>query len=491
MIMKNAKNEETAKEILANVGGKDNIQSNVACMTRLRLGIKDKGKVNINALRSIDGVLAVVDADTLQVVLGPGKVNQVAEPFALLSAVPLGSEEEDDATVAQDTKASEATDVKDIAKVNKSENKAKHDKPLQRGLQHIANVFIPLLPGIIAAGLINGLTNVIDYQTGSAFVNDWWYMTIKTLGWGLFTFLPIFVGMNAAREFHGSPILGGLGGTLCLGVVVPGFPLGSQAISMPLTNSPYVVGVGGLLTALFMGIFFAWLEKNIRRWMPTVLDTFFTPLLTVIIGSLIAVVFLQPVGGWLTNAIYLVMDFVYGKLSVFGGFILSSTFLGLVSVGLHQALTPIHVLLNDPTGPTHGINYLLPILMMAGGGQVGAGFALYFKSKNARFRKMVMSSIPVAILGIGEPLMYAVTLPLGRSFITACIGAGFGGVVASLFHLGAVSQGVSGLFGLLIMQPGQQLSYLLAMAVAYLGGFIVTWFFGVDESRIDEIYPEK
>lgn len=346
------------------------------------------------------------------------------------------------------------------------------------------------MPGIIAAGLINGLTNVIDYQTGSAFSTDWWYMTIKTLGWGLFTFLPIFVGMNAAREFKGSAILGGIGGTLCLGIKITDSPLSSQGISMPFTHAPFTVGVGGLITALLMGIFFAVLERNIRKIMPSVLDTFFTPLLTVIIGSLLAVVFLQPAGAWLTTAIYTVMDFVYTKLSIFGGFVLSSTFLALVSVGLHQALTPIHVLLNDPTGPTHGINYLLPILMMAGGGQVDAGFALYFKSKNKRFKKMVMSSIPVAILGVGEPLMYAVTLPLGRAFVTASIGAGFGGIFASLFHLGAVSQGVSGLFGLLIMQPGQQLTYLLALLIAYLGGFIVTWFFGVDENRINEIYPE-
>jgi Phosphotransferase system IIC components, glucose/maltose/N-acetylglucosamine-specific len=480
-------NKDIANEILKNVGGKENVTANVACMTRLRLGIKDNDKVNVDALKRIDGVLAVVQADTLQVVLGPGKVNKIAEPFAELTGVALGSDTSDE-NVAEDSQRGES--IQDIAKENKTANKAKHDKPLQRGLQHIANVFIPLLPGIIAAGLINGLANVIDYQTGQAFVTDWWYMTIKTLGWGLFTFLPIFVGMNAAREFKGSAILGGIGGTLCLGVTVTGSPLSSQAISMPFTHAPFTVGVGGLITALLMGIFFAFLERNIRKIMPSVLDTFFTPLLTVIIGALIAVVFLQPAGAWLTTAIYTVMDFVYTKLSVFGGFILSSTFLALVSVGLHQALTPIHVLLNDPTGPTHGINYLLPILMMAGGGQVGAGFALYFKSKNKRFKKMVMSSIPVAILGVGEPLMYAVTLPLGRAFVTASIGAGFGGIVASLFHLGAVSQGVSGLFGLLIMQPGQQLIYLLALLVAYVGGFIVTWFFGVDENRINEIYPE-
>jgi len=355
----------------------------------------------------------------------------------------------------------------------------------------VANVFIPLLPGIIAAGLINGICNVIDFQTGSAFANDWWYATIKTIGWGMFAFLPLLVAMNAAAEFKGSRVLGAIGGIYCLNLGITTFPLASLALNMPFTNSPYVAGVGGILTALLIGFFIAFVEKWVRSWMPDMLDTFLSPLITVIFCGLIAVVFLQPVGSWLTNIIYVVMDFFYNKLSWFGGYILSSTFLGLVSVGLHQALTPIHIMLNDPTGPTKGINYLLPILMMAGGGQVGAGLALFFKSKNKRFKKLVMSSIPVAVLGVGEPLMYAVTLPLGRTFVTACLGAGFGGVAASLFHLGTVSQGVSGLFGLLIMQPGQQLQFLIALLIAYLGGFIITWFFGVDEGRINELFPEK
>ncbi|MGR3741888.1 PTS transporter subunit EIIC [Companilactobacillus sp. DQM5] len=473
------KSDQVAEEILNSVGGKNNIEANVACMTRLRLQVKDKNKVNIENLKKVEGVLAVVDADTLQVVLGPGKVNKVAEPFSKLSEVALGYEDDDN---------SEVDSVDEIAKNNKKQNKEKHDKPLQRGLQHIANVFIPLLPGIIAAGLINGLTNVIDFQTHGSLMNQWWYMTIKSIGWGLFTFLPIFVGMNAAREFKGTAILGGIGGTICLSIAVPGFPLLTKGVIMPLTNKPFTVGVGGLITALFMGIFFAYLEKNIRKVMPDLLDTFFTPLLTVLIGALLAVVVLQPAGSWLTNGIYIVMDFIYSKLGILGGFLLSASFLPLVSVGLHQALTPIHVLLNDPNGPTKGINYLLPILMTAGGGQVGAALALFFKTKNKKLKKLAMNSIPVAFLGVGEPLMYAITLPLGRSFITACIGSGLGGIVASLFHLGAVSQGVSGLFGLLIMQPGQQIQFLIAMILAYIGGFLCTWFFGVDEERINEVF---
>ena len=171
-----------------------------------------------------------------------------------------------------------------------------------------------------------------------------------------------------------------------------------------------------------------------------------------------------------------------------GGYILAAGFLPLVSVGLHQALTPIHTLLNDPTGPTKGINYLLPILMMAGGGQVGAGIAIYIKTKNQRLKNMVRDSIPVGILGIGEPLMYAVTLPLGKPFITACLGSGIGGILAVLFHLGTISQGVSGLFGLLIVVPGTWIYFIIAMLGAYAGGFALTYLFGIDDEKIEEMY---
>ena len=139
-------------------------------------------------------------------------------------------------------------------------------------------------------------------------------------------------------------------------------------------------------------------------------------------------------------------------------------------------------------GPTKGVNYLLPILMMAGGGQVGAGIAIYIKTKNQRLKNMVRDSIPVGILGIGEPLMYAVTLPLGKPFITACLGSGIGGVLAVLFHLGTISQGVSGLFGLLIAVPGTWIYFIITMLGAYAGGFALTYLFGIDDEKIEEMY---
>ncbi len=472
--------QKMAQEVLLALGGKENVSANATCMTRLRVGVVNSSKADIAALKKIDGVLGVVDSGTIQIVLGPGKVNKIGEEFSKLTGLALGSEEADE-------------DLKTLTQENKAANKAKHEGPVQNFLKRIANIFVPLLPGIIAAGLINGITNVINVSTHGALSGQWWYECIRTMGWALFAFLPLLVGMNAAKEFKGSAVLGALAGAMSISV--PTMPLLSKfadaPVLLPLTGKVFNPGAGGLLAALIAGIFFAYLEKWIRKIMPTILDTFFTPLLTVIIGSLVALIVLQPVGAFLTTGIFSVLDFVYNKLGVVGGYILSAGFLPLVSVGLHQALTPIHAMLNDPAGPTKGINYLLPILMMAGGGQVGAGFALYLKTKNKKLKRLTRDSLPVGILGIGEPMMYAVTLPLGKPFVTACLGAGVGGILASLFHLGAVSQGVSGLFGLLIVVPGTQLLYAIAMIGAYVGGFVLTYFFGVDENRINEVYGKN
>ena len=466
--------KKTAQEIYNILGGKENIISNAVCMTRLR--VKTRNEVDFEKLKKIDGVLNVVNAETLQIVLGPGKVNAVGDEFSKLSGIALGFSD---------------SNVKDVASENKKANKQKYNGPVQRFLQKIANIFVPLLPGIIASGLIMGLTNVINVATKNAYNTVWWFAAIRSIGFVMFGYLAIYVGMNAAKEFGGTAVLGGIMGSIF--ITNPALPLllkveNKSAIILPFTGKPFAPGMGGLLASLFMGIIVAYLEKNIRKIVPVMLDTFFTPLLTLIIGVFIALIIIQPLGTFVTGFIFAILDFSYKKLGILGGYILAAGFLPLVSVGLHQALTPIHTLLNDPTGPTKGINYLLPILMMAGGGQVGAGIAIYIKTKNQRLKNMVRDSIPVGILGIGEPLMYAVTLPLGKPFITACLGSGIGGVLAVLFHLGTISQGVSGLFGLLIVVPGSWIYFIIAMLGAYVGGFMLTYLFGIDDEKIEEMY---
>lgn len=467
---------EISENLIALLGGRENITSNAACMTRLRVGVKDLSKVEGDAIKKVEGVLGVVESETYQIVFGPGKVNKVLDEFYKLTGLNKGEAEE--------------VGVNNLANENKEAQKAKYDKPLQRFLKKIANIFVALLPGIIAAGLINGICNVINVSTQGSLAGVWWYQCIRTMGWAMFAYLPILVGFNAAKEFGGSGVLGAIAGALSISN--PAMPLlatiNDSQIILPISNVPFNPASGGLLAALIAGVFFAFLEKKIRKHMPDLIDTFISPLLVLIIGGIIVLIVIQPLGAGLTKVIFAILSFAYEQLGVVGGYILAAGFLPLVALGLHQALTPIHAMLNDPAGATEGINYLLPILMMAGGGQVGAGFALYRKTKNQKLKRYIRDSIPVGILGIGEPMMYAVTLPLGKPFITACIGAGFGGAVVALLHLGTVSQGVSGLFGLLIVQPGQQFGFIIAMLLSYAGGFVVTHFFGVDEDRINEVY---
>ncbi len=447
-----------SKTLITHLGGRENIIGAEACMTRLRVSVHDIKKVDMSAIEKTEGVMGVVHADTVQIVFGPGTVNKVLQAFK-----------------------------ENLA----GENKEKKT-PVQNALKHIANIFVPLLAGIIAAGLINGITNAINVASDGSLSGLWWYEAIRTVGWALFTYLPIFVGYNAAKEFGGTPVLGGIAGAIC--IANSGMPLlqtigeNHDPIIMPLTEQVFNPASGGMIAAIIAGALFAFLEKKIRKHMPSVIDTFISPVLVVIIGVFALVLVIQPLSALLTSGMYDVLNFLYSELGALGGYILAGGFLPLVSVGLHQALTPIHALLNDPNGATAGINYLLPILMMAGGGQVGACLALYFKTKNKKLKRIVRDGIPVGLLGVAEPMMYAVTLPLGRCFVTACLGAGVGGAVASLFHLGAVSQGVSGLFGVLIVEPGQEIWFLISMLCAYIGGFVATWFFGVNEKRINEIY---
>ncbi|MDO4538316.1 MAG: PTS transporter subunit EIIB, partial [Coriobacteriales bacterium] len=145
---------EICVELLAALGGKDNVSSNEACMTRLRVGLRNPNLADVEAIRAIEGVLGVVQADTLQIVFGPGKVNKVLDAFVALTGIPKGSSASD----AGDAGASNAAQ---LAKENKGERTARQHNPVQAFLKRVANIFVPLLPGIIAAGLINGVTNIV------------------------------------------------------------------------------------------------------------------------------------------------------------------------------------------------------------------------------------------------------------------------------------------------------------------------------------------
>ena len=436
------------------------------CMTRLRVTINDKRKFDLAKLKAITGVLGVVDTpDQIQIIIGPGKVNQVYEQFMLL----FNAEVTTSGSTATGAQKSE-TSSKDI----KEQLKQKNATPFKLFLKKLANIFIPMIPAFIGCGLILGIVNILaktltpEMLGGVAFDQSTIGIILKLLGGGITFGLALFAGLNTSKEFGGTPILGGV---LAAVLTMP------DLAKLTIFGEHAVPGRGGIIAVLFVCIFAAWLEKRLRKIIPVSLDLFVTPTLVLLISGFLAIFILQPIGGIISDAITNGSKLAVDHGGPVVGFILSAAFLPLVMTGLHQGLTPIHAELIKTTGST----VLLPILAMAGAGQVGAALAVWMKTKNEKLKHIIKSGIVVGFLGVGEPLIYGVTLPLFRPFIAACIGGGLGGAFVATFKLGATGLGISGLPLTLLIHNGM-LMYLAAILIAYVGGFIATWLIGFDDS---------
>jgi sucrose PTS system EIIBCA or EIIBC component len=453
--------ERLAREILEQLGGADNITDVASCMTRLRVKPADHSKVNLAGIKKIDGVLGVVEEETLQIILGPGIVTKVANEVSEITGKNARLVDESD-----------PDPFEGLAGRTKDELNKKNATPFKLFLRRIASIFIPLIPAIVASGLIAGITNVI--VRSGADPESTIIQFLNLIGWGIFSYLGVFVGINTAREFGGSPALGGAAGIL---IINPGLA------NITLFGEALVPGRGGLIGVMLAAVFIAMLEKRIRKFVPSSLDIIITPTLSLLITGIATLFVLQPVGGLISD---LITKGLLGLLDVGGilaGLVLAGTFLPLVVTGLHQGLTPVHMELIN----TIGDDPLLPILAMGGAGQVGAAFAIYFKTKNERLKKVIKGGLPVGMLGIGEPLIFGVTLPLGRPFLTACLGAAVGGAFQAFFKIATIAIGVSGIPLAFLVHTNQILLYLLGLLIAYIFGFIFTWMFGFKEEMAKDI----
>ncbi|MFK4223916.1 PTS transporter subunit EIIC [Streptomyces sp. NPDC019890] len=460
----------TAAEILPLVGGAANISSVAHCMTRLRLGLHDRSLVQDEALKALPAVLGVVEDDTYQIVLGPGTVARVTPEFeALLTAPPRT-----------------ASDLTAQGAAIKAAQQARNATPFKLFLRRIANIFVPLIPALIGCGIIAGLNGLLT--------NLGWLPSVvpalAAIASGFMSLIAVFVGYNTAKEFGGTPILGGAVAAI---IVYAGV---AKVTAFGVTLSP---GQGGVLGALGAAALAVYVEKWCRRWVPESLDVLVTPALTVLVSGLVTIFGLMVVAGEVSTAIG---DFANWLLAYGGagaGFVLGGLFLPLVMLGLHQALIPIHTTLIEQQGYT----VLLPILAMAGAGQVGAATAVYFRlPHNTAIRATIRSALPTGLLGVGEPLIYGVSLPLGRPFVTACVGGAFGGGFVGLFNMlgdtvGSTAIGPSGwaLFPLLDGNRGlggTVAIYAGGLLTGYLVGFFATYFFGFSRQLLADfnVAPE-
>ncbi|EJI3905108.1 PTS transporter subunit EIIC [Listeria monocytogenes] len=478
------KEAEIGKQIFIHVGGMENVSRIAHCMARVRLGIVDSDLVDVAGLKKVPGVIGVVEDDTLQIIVGPGVVNKVAGAMAEMAGVKIGE------TIQENLDSGTKTGkelVEEKASKTKAELKAKQNNSsgFKRLLKSISNIFVPLIPGFVGAGLIAGIAAIISNNiTAGNLDAAVWTQYIDILGVinkGIFAFLAIYVGINTANEFGGTPVLGGgIAGITLLSGLAEG-----HTITNIFTGDPIVAGQGGIIGVLLAVWLMCVLEKNLRKIIPNAIDIIFTPTLVLLIIGLVTIFLIMPFAGLVSDGLVNGINWVIEVGGVFAGFVLGTLFLPMVMFGLHQVLTPIHVEMIAQNGYT----ILLPILAMAGGGQVGAAIALWIRCrKNKPLVNMIKGGLPVGILGIGEPLIYGVTIPLGKPFLTACLGGGIGGAVIGYFgNVGAIAIGPSGVALIPLIANNEWLSYVIGLIAAYLGGFILTYFFGTPKDAMNSV----
>ncbi len=466
-------NQELLSRIVKQVGGKENIRTATHCMTRLRLKLHDSTVVVVDELKGIEGVLGVVQDETLQIVVGPGKSKKLCDLLIESYGVAEGS-----------------LDWEQQKKEVKANQK---QTALKKVARLISNIFIPLIPAIIAAGLLTGFANLIgQFQNQGVISADptslWTLVRLvfSLLGTSFLGYFSIYAGINAAKQFGATEALGGMIGALSIaaGVIDISKFFNWYNIDIP-GNSLLTTGKGGLIGVIFGVWLLSVIEKKLRKIIPDSLDMIATPVLSILITGILFVLVVMPASGVVSDGVNTFLNFFANSpnqlVRIITGYIVAATFLPLVLFGLHHGVVAIYAVQLEKLG---GVT-LSAVTTQAGAGQVGAAIAIYFKAKKMRhtaLKEAVLAGLPSGFLGISEPLMYGVTLPIGKAFVTAGLGAGFGGAFIMAMNVMAVSWGPTGLVAAPLMVAGPNgamgiVYFLCGLCISYIMGFIMTYLF--------------
>ena len=466
-------NQELSLKILELVGGKENVTAATNCMTRLRINLKDYAKADIEGLKATEGVLQVIEMDNLHVVLGPGKAKKVTDLFKA------------DAGVTDGGMSTEADWKENKAAMKAGQKQGK----VKTALKTVGDIFVPLIPGVIAAGLCSGIATLIT-QVNPGYADVKWlfilHQFLTMINTAFMTYITAWAGYRAAEKFGATPILGGMLGmiTTMANINTISGLVGLYNDAQPL-DAILRAGRGGVLAVILGVLLMAKVEKWVRSKMPDALDIVVSPIVILAICVVPYVFVIMPITGVISNALVSVVGAVCMSESIFvrmiAGFLGSFLFLPLVAMGMHHGLVALYTVQLE----TIGFVTLYPALAMAGAGQVGAAIAIWLKAKktgNKRMMSVIGGALPAGVLGVGEPLIYGVTLPMGKPFITAGLGAGFGGAFCMAMKVAATTWGPSGVLALPIMVAGgtsattQMLCYVVGLVISYIMGFIITNF---------------
>ena len=436
-----------AEEIAANIGGGSNVISAAHCATRLRLVIADNSKVNKKVLENVDGVKGMFESNgQLQLIIGTGTVNKVYDEFLSVTGA--------SAATKDDVKAAAASKMPLWKKILKTPG----------------DVFVPILPAIVASGLMMGLVEALAKAIPS-FAESGWFGFLDMVANTAFALLPVLVAISAARVFGGNIFLGGVIGIMMV------HPALMNAWTVTPTNQPAVwdLGIfsisqvgyqGHVIPVILAVLLMATVEKWLHKHVPEMIDLFVTPLVTVLVTAFATFVVIGPIFSILENWVLTGAEWLVTSTGGIGALVMGALYPWTVVMGLHHMYNVIEA---GMLSGALGLNIWMPIASAANFAQFGACLAVAIKCRNGKLKSVALPSSLSASLGITEPAIFGVNFRFMKPFIAGVIGGAVGAIFGSLTGLGATTYGVTGIPGLLAINniPVYVIELLISAGIAF------------------------
>ena len=456
---------KAASEVLQNIGGKDNVVSAAHCATRLRLVIADNDRVNKKELENATGVQGLFEAQgQLQIIFGTGTVNKVYDEFIALSGAAAVSKDE-----------------------AKAQGAAKGNW-FQRAIKTLGDIFVPIIPAIVASGFLMGIMEALNFMVNNGFIQldtgSSIYVFAQLFSNVAYTFLPILIAFSAAKVFGGNPFLGAVIGMIMIHpnlqnawTVAEGVQTW-QEVFFGLYEVPLVGYQGHVIPVIIAVWVMCWLEKRLHKIVPAMFDLFVTPLVSVFVTGYLTLAVIGPVFTTVENHI---IDGVQWLIAIpfgIGSFIMGGLYATTVVSGIHHMYTIIDL----GQLSAYGLTYWLPLASAANVAQGGAALAVALRTRNKKLNSMALPASLSAFMGITEPAIFGVNLRFFRPFIAGSIGGACGALYASIVGLGATGTGVTGIFGILL-HLHHPIQYIITIAIATGVAFAISWFLGIPEEN--------
>lgn len=450
---------QAAQEILDAIGGPGNVVSAAHCATRLRLVLADDARVDQAAVDNATGAKGNFKASgQLQVIYGTGTVNKVYDEFIALGHITAATKAE----------------VKEAAAQQQT-------NPFMRAIKLLGDVFVPIIPAIVASGLLLGIMSALSFMDANGFItlatDNAWYQILSLVSNTAFTFLQILIGFSAAKAFGANPYLGAVIGML---LINPGLQnantVATEGVQQTYAVIPGLYSIewtgyqGHVIPIVIAAGILAFVEKRLHKVVPEAFDLFVTPLVSVAVTAYVTMLAVGPVFVWAENAILGGIQFLLTLPLGLGSLIMGALYAPTVVTGIHQMYTTIDL----GQIATYGVTYWLPLASAANIGQAGAALAVALKTKDVKVRSLALPSSLSAFMGITEPAIFGVNLRFFKPFVAGCIGGGLGAMFASVVGLAAAGTGVTGIFGILLCL-NQPVQYVIMFAIAGLVAFAISY----------------